>query len=403
MKINNIIIATFLFSGLVSTQAQEKEFSNIPKDLKINEIQVLGTHNSYSKPIDPRVLSYAGAAIDKMMPKFMANMPAEKMESFKENHPNDISFADGLNYEHPPFPEQLDAGLRNLEIDVFYDPEGGRFTQPAAYEFFKKQGITDLLPFNSEDLKKPGFKMMHIADMDFRTHYPTLKQGLEDLKKWSDSHPNHIPIFIQVEAKDSGMPLFPNATEVLPFTEEAFDALDKEFVDVLGRDKVITPDDIKGNYNTLKEAVLNKNWPTVDEARGKFIFLLLPSAGGIDRTSPYTNNRPNLEGRLMFMRSTEEDDFAAFFLLDNAIKRQEDIKKYVKLGYMVRTRSDIETYEAKINDYTRANAAFSSGAQVISTDFYKPGNPYKTPYYVQLPGGDVARCNPINAIDKCEK
>ncbi len=67
--------------------------------------------------------------------------------------------------------------------------------------------------------------------------------------------------------------------------------------------------------------------------------------------------------------------------------RQEDIRKYVEQGYLVRTRSDIETYEAKVNDTTRANTAFASGAQIVSTDFETPGNAYGTPYVVTLPGG----------------
>ena len=65
--------------------------------------------------------------------------------------------------------------------------------------------------------------------------------------------------------------------------------------------------------------------------------------------------------------------------------------------HLVRTRSDIDTYEAKINDKTRAQAAFESGAQVVSTDYFKPGNGYKTAYFVALPEGKPARINPVNA------
>ncbi|MCG6197692.1 phosphatidylinositol-specific phospholipase C1-like protein, partial [Anoxybacillus sp. LAT_38] len=57
--------------------------------------------------------------------------------------------------------------------------------------------------------------------------------------------------------------------------------------------------------------------------------------------------------------------------------------------------------EAKINDLSRANQAFRSGAQIVSTDFYKPGNGYGTPYVVRLPGGGDMRCNPINAPKDC--
>ena len=97
----------------------------------------------------------------------------------------------------------------------------------------------------------------------------------------------------------------------------------------------------------------------------------------------------------MFVRSTPGQPRSAFLLMDNAIVRQKEIQAWVKAGYLVRTRSDIETYEAKVNDMTRANAAFSSGAQVVSTDFFKPGNPYGTSYVVTVPGGEVARLNPI--------
>jgi hypothetical protein len=99
----------------------------------------------------------------------------------------------------------------------------------------------------------------------------------------------------------------------------------------------------------------------------------------------------------MFLQSLPTDDFAAFLLMDNAIMRQEEIKKYVSDGYLVRTRSDIDTYEAKINDYTRAEAAFSSGAQLISTDFFMEGkNTYGNDYRVVIPNAKVARANPVN-------
>lgn len=53
--------------------------------------------------------------------------------------------------------------------------------------------------------------------------------------------------------------------------------------------------------------------------------------------------------------------------VDNAPVRAEDIKTYVQQRYIVRIRSDIETYEAKVNDMARANAAFAGVPQVVST------------------------------------
>ncbi|SHK13727.1 Ca2+-dependent phosphoinositide-specific phospholipase C [Chryseobacterium polytrichastri] len=399
-----IILSIF---GLLSAMAigqNKKEFSGYPKELKINQIQVLGTHNSYAKPVDPKVIKLATGIMDKFKNSFFDNMSPDEKAKFQEYHPNGLDFSEALNYNHPDFNEQLNAGLRNLEIDVYYDPTGKRFNKPAAYEMLKKQGVTDLAPFSTEDLDKPGFKVMHIADIDFRTHYTTLKKALQALKDWSDKNHDHIPIFIQIEAKDSGMRILPNSAEVLKFDKKAFDDLDQEVLAVLGREKIITPDDVKGKYKTLNEAVLHNNWPTVNDAKGKFVFILLPSSAGISNNeSPYLAEHPSLKGRMMFIESTPGKDHSAFILYDNAIVRQNEIQKSVKEGYLVRTRSDIETYEAKVNDRTREKAAFSSGAQIVSTDFFKKGNTYGTDYYVTLPGGETARCNPENSPENCKK
>ncbi|MDP9959222.1 Ca2+-dependent phosphoinositide-specific phospholipase C [Chryseobacterium lathyri] len=395
---NKTILSMFGLLSVMTMAQNKKEFSGYPEGLKINQIQVLGTHNSYAKPVDPKVIKLVTGIMGKLKNSFFDKMTAEEKAKFQEYHPNGLDFAEALNYDHPDFNEQLNAGLRNLEIDVYYDPTGNRFNKPAAYEILKNQGITDLAPYSAEDLDKPGFKVMHIADIDFRTHYTTFKKALQALKDWSDKNPNHIPVFIQIEAKDSGIPIFPNASEVLKFDEKAFGDLDKEVLSVLGRKKIITPDDVKGKYKTLNEAVLHNNWPTVNNSKGKFVFVLLPSSAGISNNeSPYLAGHPSLKGRMMFIESAPGKDYSAFVLYDNAIVRQNEIQKLVKEGYLVRTRSDIETYEAKVNDRTREKAAFSSGAQIVSTDFFKKGNTYGTDYYVTLPGGETARCNPINS------
>jgi hypothetical protein len=80
--------------------------------------------------------------------------------------------------------------------------------------------------------------------------------------------------------------------------------------------------------------------------------------------------------------------------------RKNKIQDAVKKDYLVRTRSDIDTYEAKVNDKARSLAAFESGALVVSTDYFKPRNGYKTDYYIVLPGAQPARINPLNGSKK---
>lgn len=384
--------------GCNQTPAKDQiELPQANSGYTINQIQVIGTHNSYSKPIDSIIQSTAAPIVENIIRYYLSALPEEQLAKYKEYHPNDVSFVEGLNYSFPDFPSQLDAGIRSLELDVYNDPKGGLFSKPAAFKFLKEKGypLENLSPYDSIQMKTPGFKLMHIADFDFRSHYPTLESGLQALKQWSTKNPKHLPIFILVEAKDSGIPIFPDATQILKFDPAAFDALDQVVFDIIGKDHLITPDQIRGNYPSLNEAVKAKNWPNVKDSRGKFVFLLIPSGAGLSEENLYVAERDNLEGRAMFVQSNPEDSYGAFLLLDNAIVRHEEIKKFVKEGYLVRTRADIETYEAKINDLTRANKAISSGAQIISTDFYTTPNPYGTPYKVAFPEDKTARLNPL--------
>lgn len=403
-----IFLCFVLITGIsckkAAPQASEStnKFADIADSLKLNQIQVLGTHNSYAQPIDSNLINYVSSIIEPMMSNRMAGMDSATLAEYKEYHPNDVPMSEALAYDHPPLTEQLNAGLRSLEIDVFYDPTGNRFAQPAGYEALKAQGIHNLLPHDTTGLSQPGLKVLHIADFDFRSHCPTFQDCLSELKNWSDAHPEHIPVFILLEIKQNGLPVFQNPTEVLPFDSAAMNALDQELLAGLGRDKIIAPDDVRGNYTTLEAAVLAHNYPTLKAARGKFIFLMLPAIDE-EMASLYWKDRPSLEGRMMFVRSSPGTPRSAFLLLDNAIVRQQEIQQRVQQGYLVRTRADIETYEAKVNDYTRAEAAFKSGAQVVSTDFFRPGNAYGTNYVVKLPGGDVARCNPVNAVEICKQ
>ncbi|WP_235817914.1 Ca2+-dependent phosphoinositide-specific phospholipase C [Formosa haliotis] len=382
---------------VTQTLTLENNKVEVQKTLKINQIQVLGTHNSYAKPVDPKVFELVNPIFEKVMSQYKTVISEEEQAKMKEFHPHQMPLSEMLAYNHPDFKAQLDAGLRSLELDVYYDPTGNRFNSPATYEILKQKGVSKLAPFDTIGLDKPGFKLMHMADIDFRTHYPTFEGGLKALKTWSDKNPTHTPIFIMVEAKDKGFSIFPNSAEVLPFTEQAFDELDALVLKTLGKEKLITPDDVRNNYSTLEAAVLAKNWPLLKDSLGKFVFMLLPSGGGLAAESAYVKNHPVLENRVMFVQSEPGQPFASFLLRDNAIVRQDSIQDEVAKGYLVRTRSDIETYEAKVNDNSRAEAAFSSGAQVISTDFFKPGNSYNTDYWVQLPNKKPMRENPINS------
>ncbi len=334
--------------------------------------------------------------IDSLKQSVIDQMPQEERDKYLEYHPNDVPIIEALSYSHPDFEHQLKYNIRSFELDVYRDPHGNLFNNPQGYLYLNERRI----PLQYDDLdsiglSQPGLKVLHIPDLDFRSHYTTFKDALMALRTWSDQHPQHVPIFIMLEAKSSGKNIFDQATEVIPFDEQGFRELDNEIIDVLGYRKLIVPDDVRRGYASLEEAVLAKNWPELEDCLGKFVFLLLPSTAGLGNENAYVTDNPNLIKRVCFVQSEPGDPYAAFLLRDNALVRKEEIRQLVNQGYLVRTRADIETYEAKINDRKRANAALESGAQIVSTDYFLDHNNYKTAYKVELPNHKAVRQNGV--------
>lgn len=389
------LAATLIAARPVAAQ----EAADLDPNLKINQIQVLGTHNSYAMPVDKRLLAIVDPILGRVTTDLPAKLPPAQRALFREEHPNDVSISDGLSYLHPDLTTQLNEGMRSLEIDVNPDPKGGNFADPAGYRLLRAHGVTDLLPFDVAAMAAPGYKVLHIPDIDFRSHCPTLKGCLTQIRGWSDAHPGHVPLFLVIEAKSADLPFLPNPTHTVPFTPALFDALDAEIVSVLGRRRLITPDDVRGSHATLNAAIRADGWPSLKAARGKIVILMI-TANGEASTRGYLAGHPSLKGRMAFLRAEPGEDHAAFLMFDNALVRGDQIRDYVRQGYLVRARSDIEAYEAKTNDMTRADAAFASGAQIVSTDFEHPGNAFGTSYVVRLPGGGVARRDPVLEMPK---
>ncbi|TCO76654.1 Ca2+-dependent phosphoinositide-specific phospholipase C [Chromatocurvus halotolerans] len=389
-----LLLLAALFAGVTAADGagHQAELEGEP----INRLQVLGTHNSYAMPIDPKLVALASPMVERMYSKAHAaqdRFTDDERALLAEEHPQRVDFADARAYEFPPLRQQLDDGMRSLELDIYNDPEGGAFTGPAGYRRLQMEGVTDTLPHDESHLGEPGLKVLHVPDLDFRTHCATFSACLEELALWSDNNPRHEPVFVLVELKTRAMPLFDEAAAVVPFDQSAFDELDETLIAAMGRGRVITPDDVRGDYETLNQAVLAGNWPTLAQSRGRFVFLVI-TAGDLSAHAPYLENASNLQGRAAFLRAQPGEDHAAFLMLDNALVREAEIRERVREGYLVRTRADIDTWEAQQNDWGRARSAFRSGAQVISTDFYQSGNRFGTEYRVSLPGTAPIRRSP---------
>jgi len=333
------VTTTVLFPALVGAEPPTPFDPNSLDQLRLNQIQVIGSHNSYKVAFEPELY--------QMM---LAKAPE----------------TEALDYAHPPLSDQLNLGLRNLELDVYYDPTGGRYSKPLGLEIVRAAG-GDPQPYDpQQEMGQPGFKILHIQDLDFRSHCATLAAALIEIRAWSEQHPRHLPIMITLNCKENAIDL-PGSTPPLPFDLAAFDALDEEILANLGKEKLILPDDVRGDAETLEAAVLASAWPRLASARGRFLLVL-------DETGPkqekYLVDHPSLRGRVLFVNSQPGRPEAAVMIRNNPRTEAEEITRLVELGYLVRTRADEGTREARENDFSRFDAAKASGAQVISTDYY---------------------------------
>lgn len=346
----------------------------VPLDLRLNHIQVKGSHNSYHVEQDPATIDlYFAFSSDAYL----------------------------LAYTHEPLTQQLDEfGVRQVELDVFADPTGNLFAP----------------------IGQPGFKVAHIETIDERSTCPALVDCLEEIEAWSDANPLHVPITILIEPKDSND--IPGGKVPLPFTAQRFVELDAEIRTVFAEDRLITPDFLRGVgraggadglgtvYPDPQAAVLGYGWPTLEDSRGKVLFVL---DGFRDA---YVDGDPTLAGRVAFPPSTPGNPEAAFVKRNDPIGELAAIQADVAAGYIVRTRSDLPVETGLTGDDSMQAAALPSGAHFVSGDYLYPTqharydqafadrfglpfDPARPPYETLLPGGNPARCNPITAPPGC--
>ncbi len=262
------------------------------------------------------------------------------------------------NYEHVPLDEQLERqGVRGFELDLQWDEPCERF------------------------------RVFHLALVDARTTCAFFTDCLLKLRGWSEAHPGHHPIFVHLEPKNG----FGSVT-----LETRLQALEREILSVFDKRWILTPDDVKGASSTLAEALTTRGWPTLGEARGRFLFYF-------DNDGPvrdaYTHGRTDLSGRLVFADGRTGEPFVGVRVLNDPQAQTTEIAGALAQNIVVRTRADSNPADARAGLTAQRDAAFASGAQLVSTDFPAPVE--GVPYAVAVPGGTPSRCNPVAAPAAC--
>ncbi len=350
MMKNYYLFLTVILSFILVFSSCEKEdvvtIANIEcnasnlADLRLNHIQLIGSHNSYRLKTYAPLLSF--------------------LQFFTSFLPDDSDPLNEWEYNHLPLPEQLDDhNVRAFELDIYYDPNGGIFFKRGALSLVGESVYSGI-----DAYKEPGLKVLHIPDVDYMTNYVSFKDALRELLNWSNAYPNHIPIFIMLELKETKIPL-PNFAQVRKFNATAKASVVEEISDVIPENKLITPNDIRAGNSSLYSVIQSQGWPSLESSRGKFMFFAL-SESEIGGTVFGTN------------KSLTDNTNTIVKIIDNPVGDFDKIQEALDMGFIIRTRSDSGTEEARTGETERRDMAIESGAQLIYTDYYQPDERYLT-------------------------
>jgi hypothetical protein len=198
--------------------------------IRVNDVQVRGTHNSYQPPL-------------------------------------------------PPLARQLDEGIRQLEVDVWAQPDG-RFA-------------------------------VHHSERDLRTTCPTLDACLAPVRLWLEHHRRALPVYLIVEDKDT--------------TPAALDALDAAMRKALPGRMLVSPSEVTGGRR-----------PTLAATRGRVIAVLI---GGLADT--YSRDVTSLLGRAMLVYASR-GPLAGITSRPDPVAEAADIAALLRAGLVVRTQADAD-------------------------------------------------------------
>lgn len=257
-------------------------------------------------------------------------------------------------YTMPPLDEQLELhGVRAFELDLH---RNGDF----------------LLVY-------------HIQFIDPLSTCNQLSACLTTIAAWSDAHPLHTPIMVWFEIKDStgGEPI-----DDLLLVEQTI-------LDAMPLDKLITPDLVRGDHASLRDALDSEGWPTLGEVRGKIMFMILN--GDHPSVADYTYASTSLDGRLMFVGV---DDFTLPYA---AVSKINDPASPTLVdahaAHIVTASNTCSAADDDAECIAALPAALAGGSHGLMDDF--PAAVEGMRYFLDFADGNPARCNDATAPIEC--
>lgn len=319
--------------------------------LRLNEVQYVGTHNSYKLHPDALMVQ-ALVAADQAQAKPSAGEPTR---------------AHALSYGHLPLETQLELGMRLFELDLQLSGSGPPLNLQEHYaEQYGAKEPPDggVLPSRFE---RDEVLVYHTSD-DFRSSCYRFADCLLVFRNWSRANPQHLPVVIYLEAKyetqcrsfQAGKCLNGQQLEQ-PFDRQAWDRIERHVRSMIGEERVLRPGELLLPGMNLRQAITAQGWPKISALRGKFLFVI---AAADDRAK---DTYREIENPLFFtFRPADHPDAGFVIEFDPFSPKIEEI---IEAGFIASTYADYRLKEARDNDTRKRNRLFSVGAQMISTDF----------------------------------
>lgn len=285
----------------------------VRRGVKYNQVQFLATHNSYKRG--------SSESLEKMI-----NI-VSKVGIYSANE---------FNYAFETLTEQLNAGIRSIELDV--------------------------VPIKIDGSIQ--FICCHTVGIDMNSSCLNLDLALEEIALWSKNNPGHMPISVLIEPKDENMPV----KGLRAMTLKNANLLDSKIKAAFGKN-LLTPADMMGKHASLGAMRKANDWLPLGDTLGKVMVLL----HSCTVTQRYINQDKALRSQSMFpmLRYADRDkDYASFMLINKAkTARQQNSELIDKNNLIVRIRLDIWPQHTK-EEY---NDGIKSGSQILTTD-YPPRN-----------------------------
>lgn len=308
-------------------------YTELEAGIKFNEISFIGTHNSYQ------------SATTDTYQKIFDNLDYLTFGLVSE----ELS-----QFENESLTDQLNCGIHSFEMDV---------------EVFERDG-------------EISFTCMHSPHLDMTTTCYDFSLGLKEIAMWSDNNPDHLPVTILVEPKNSFIPL----EDMKALNMDYMTMFEEMLRETLG-DKLFTPADMLRDYESFGEMRAADDWCKVSDMLGKVVILL--HEGNV--TEDYIDLDPTIRSQAMFpmLRYKDVDrDCASFILMNDPNEVLNHNSEVIhEKNIIVRTMSD--SYASFSQE--KIDTAFEGDAQIVSTDYPPKTDPDNDNHVVLFDGYATVR------------